>query len=57
MGISEVLTAPQSPWQNAFAERLHHHSILAKGQVHSNRALVAKRDRHTNWRDKNVIQI
>jgi hypothetical protein len=22
MGISEVLTAPQSPWQNAFAERL-----------------------------------
>jgi hypothetical protein len=22
MGITEVLTAPQSPWQNAFAERL-----------------------------------
>jgi len=22
MGISEVLTAPQSPWQNPFAERL-----------------------------------
>jgi hypothetical protein len=21
MGITEVLTAPQSPWQNAFAER------------------------------------
>ena len=22
MGISEVLTAPQTPWQNSFAERL-----------------------------------
>jgi hypothetical protein len=22
MGIEEVLTAPQSPWQNPFAERL-----------------------------------
>jgi transposase InsO family protein len=22
MGITKVLTAPQSPWQNAFAERL-----------------------------------
>jgi putative transposase len=22
MGITEVLTAPQSPWQNRFAERL-----------------------------------
>jgi hypothetical protein len=22
MGLTEVLTAPRSPWQNAFAERL-----------------------------------
>jgi putative transposase len=47
MGIDEVLTAPQSPWQNPFAERLigsirreclHH--VLVLGERHLHRTLA-----------------
>jgi putative transposase len=48
MGIEEVLTAPQSPWQNPFAERLigsirreclHH--VVVLGERHLRRILTA----------------
>jgi transposase InsO family protein len=48
LGISEVLTAPQSPWQNPFAERLigsvrrdclNH--VVVLGERHLRRILIA----------------
>jgi transposase InsO family protein len=49
MGIEEVLTAPQSPWQNPFAERLigsirreclNHVLVLGERHLHLHRILT-----------------
>jgi putative transposase len=48
MGIEEVLTAPQSPWQNPFAERLIgslrreclNHVLVLGGERHLRRVLT-----------------
>jgi transposase InsO family protein len=48
MGIEEVLTAPQSPWQNPFAERLigsirreYLNHVVVFGERHLRRLLTA----------------
>jgi putative transposase len=48
LGISEVLTAPQSPWQNPFAERLigsvrrdYLNHVVVLGERHLRRILIA----------------
>jgi putative transposase len=46
LGIEEVLTAPQSPWQNSYAERLIG-SIRREWLNHSGVATLRRRTKHT----------
>jgi transposase InsO family protein len=57
LGIEEIVTAPQSPWQNPFAERvigsirrecLDHVIVFSKG--HLRRLLTSYVDYYHRWR-------